>query len=144
MRVHQVMSTEPVTCNSDMPVTEVAYLMKKHNCGEIPIYDSAQERRVVGVITDRDIACRVVATGRNARDLAARSIMTMPAYTVLADEDLDRAVELMQRRKVRRLPVVDNAGRCVGMLSQVDITRASAQLGAEVLRETTRTERARH
>ena len=138
MKVQEVMTRNPVTCNCDMPVTEVAYLMKQHSCGEIPITDATKEHRLVGVITDRDITCRVVATGRNPRDLTARETMTTPVFKIAAGDDLDHALQLMEKTRLRRLPVIDGAGRPIGILSQVDIARVSISMAAEVMRETSR------
>lgn len=141
MKVSDVMTRSPVTCNCDMPVTEVAHLMKQYNCGEIPVTDDGPHHKLIGVITDRDITCRVVAGGRNPRDVSAREIMSTPVRKVSATDDLETALQVMERTKLRRLPVIDSEGRCVGVLSQVDIARISISMAAEVMRETSRAPR---
>ena len=133
MNVQDLMTRNPVTCSTDAVLPEVARLMVEHDCGEIPLYERGDGKRVVGVITDRDIACRAVASGGSIGSLSARRFMTAPAITVQPEDSVEKAVELMARNRVRRLPVVNADGVCVGILSERDIAqRFSSSVAAEV------------
>jgi len=117
----------------------VAKLMVQHDCGEIPVIDSAE--RVVGVITDRDIVCRVVANGKNPLTTKAEACMSEMVVTVPLDASLEEVLTTMEKHQIRRVPVVDTEGRCAGMLSQSDLAWAGeehdvAKLVREVSRDT--------
>jgi CBS domain-containing protein len=126
MRVRDVMTPNPRCCAPDTPVQQAAVLMREGDCGAIPVIETASatsEGRVIGIITDRDIACRVVATGRDPRQLTVGESMSTPVVTVRADAGLNECCQVMEQRKVRRVPVVDDAGHCVGIVSQADVAR---------------------
>jgi CBS domain-containing protein len=142
MRARDVMTTDPVCCTPQTPVDEAAKLMVQNNCGEIPVVDTADH--VVGVITDRDIVCRVVATGRNPSGHIVESYMSHPVVTVRADAPLDDAISMMERHQIRRVPVVDERGRCAGIIAQADVARTSAEHDvAELVREVSQNERSK-
>ena len=117
-----VMTSDPACCTIDTTLDEVARLMIQHDCGEIPVIDRAEHP--VGVVTDRDIVCRVVAEGKNPIGYTAESCMTTPVVTVRTDTSLDDVVSTMERHKIRRVPVVDERGVCAGIVSQADVARA--------------------
>lgn len=132
MRVQEVMTANPACCTPDATLQEVARLMAEHDCGEIPVI---QNRKPVGVVTDRDIAIRVVAKGRNPLQMTARDCMSSPVVTVKPTTDLDECCHTMEEKQIRRVPVVDDSGIC-GIVSQADIaTHASARETAEVVKE---------
>jgi len=107
-----------------------------HDCGAIPVVDSVDTRRPIGIVTDRDIACRAVAKGLNALELTARDCMSSPSVTIQEDASLDEAIQLMEDNRVRRLPVVDERGRCIGVVAQADIALSAGKgKTAEVLKE---------
>jgi CBS domain-containing protein len=116
--IRQAMTTTPLHVTSDTRLDSVARLMANCNLGEVIICDDG---KVTGVITDRDITCRAIAFGKNPTVTTAGEIMTAPAVTVGADEPLDRAIELMEQERIRRIPVIEADGKLVGILSQVDI-----------------------
>lgn len=117
MRVRQVMTQAPACCTPDTKLFVVARMMVEHDCGEIPICDGAE---VIGVVTDRDIACRAVARGMNPLDTPVRAVMTSEPYTVSENADVVDAVTLMEEHRVRRLPVT-REGQLIGILSQADL-----------------------
>ena len=134
-----VMTADPTRCSATTTLDEVAKLMRQFDCGEIPIVDTAD--RPVGVVTDRDIVCRVVAEGKNPVAHTAEQCMTHPVITIQADAPLDEVLETMQRNQIRRLLVVDEEGCCSGIISQADValtTRPTevGQLVREVSRST--------
>jgi CBS domain-containing protein len=111
--------------------------MVQHDCGEIPVIDSAE--RVVGVVTDRDIVCRVVAEGKNPMGYPAESCMSDPVVTVPWNAPLRDVVATMEKHQVRRVPVVDASERCVGMISQADLAWVGREKAvAELVREVSR------
>src|SRR5690348_4569226 len=99
MQVQDVMTRNPITCSTDAKLPEVARLMVEHDCGEIPLYVRGDSKRVVGVVTDRDITCRAVAGGGAFSGLSARQVMSSPAISIRPEESLEAAVELMARKR---------------------------------------------
>jgi CBS domain-containing protein len=120
MKIQDIMSAEPSTVTPDTPITEAARLMKEHNIGMLPVVESEGSRRLVGVVTDRDITIRHVAEG-HLSDCPVREAMTDNVSTAKADENVDRVMTLMAQEQVRRIPIVDERGDLVGVVSQADI-----------------------
>jgi CBS domain-containing protein len=114
-----VMTPDPVCCSPGTTLDQVAQLMAENNCGEIPIVDTAD--RPVGVITDRDIVCRVVAAGKNPMAHTVESSMTSSVVTVRTDASIYEVIAVMEDHQIRRVPVVDDSGCCMGIISQADI-----------------------
>jgi CBS domain-containing protein len=139
-----VMTTNPASCTPETPLEDIARLMVQHDCGEIPVIDTATQP--IGVVTDRDIVCRVVAEGRNPMAYTAEFCMSQPAVTVQMDATLDDVVSTMEKHQIRRVPVVDELGCFAGMISQADIAWEGkksdvAELVREVSRDTGRISR---
>ncbi len=132
-----VMTPEPQCCSPETPLNEVANLMVEADCGEIPVVDASN--RLIGVVTDRDIVCRIVAKGKNPSSCSAQDAMTQPVVAVLADTTLDEIVAVMEENQIRRVPVVDSAGCCCGIVSQADValTARESEVG-EMVREVSR------
>jgi CBS domain-containing protein len=120
MKIQDIMSAEPSTVTPDTPITEAARLMKEHNVGMLPVVESEGSRRLVGVVTDRDITIRHVAEG-HLSDCPVREAMTDNVSTAKADENVERVMTLMAQEQVRRIPIVDERGDLVGVVSQADI-----------------------
>ena len=134
MQVEEIMTKDPACCTPDARLRDVAKQMTDNHCGCIPVVEK-KTQRLVGVITDRDIACRAVATGKDVRELVARDCMSSDVVTAMPDMDVDECGELMRMDLVRRLPVVDAAGRCCGIVSQADLAEACApEKFAEIVR----------
>ena len=136
-----VMTTNPACCKPETPLEQVARLMVQHDCGEIPVIDIAEQP--IGVVTDRDIVCRLVAEGKNPMAYTAEVCMSQPAVTVQMDTTLDDVVSTMEKHQIRRVPVVDEQGCFTGIISQADIAwtgkeRDVAELVREVSRDTGR------
>ena len=98
--------------------------MLEHDCGCIPVVTAADQRSLVGVITDRDIAVRAVAEGRPATTPVGE-IMTPNPDCVTPDDEVDRVEKLMSDRQIRRVVVVDDTGECIGIIAQADLARAA-------------------
>ncbi|MGH7677915.1 MAG: CBS domain-containing protein [Gemmatimonadaceae bacterium] len=124
MRVEQIMTPKPACCSPEDTVERAAQLMEQNDCGCIPVIEAGNSRRLVGVITDRDIAVRGVAHGRKP-SVQVSSLMTRTPFSVSADALLDDVEQVMSDRQVRRVVVVDDDHCCVGIVSQADIALAA-------------------
>jgi CBS domain-containing protein len=126
MKASEIMSLNPATVSPDSSVSDAARLMKEEDVGLIPVVErvgGAETRgRLVGVVTDRDIAVRHVAEGRSG-DAPVRDIMSGGVKTCGPDDSLDAVMALMGREQVRRVPIVDERGSLVGVVSQADLVR---------------------
>ena len=136
MNVGEIMTKNPACCTAETPLQEVAQMMVDHDCGCIPIVDSEDSKIPVGVITDRDITCRVVAKGQNPLDLTAADAMTSTVVSVTPETSLEDCCNLMEESQIRRVAVVDENGACCGIIAQADIANnASDRKTAEVVQE---------
>jgi len=136
MEVREIMTPKPICCTPDTHLETIARSMVRHDCGEIPVVESAESMRLVGVITDRDIVCRTLAQGKNPLSMTARECMSTPCVTVTPETSLEDCCQVMEEHRIRRVPVADRNGCCCGMVSQADIARrAPAEQAAEMLRE---------
>jgi CBS domain-containing protein len=128
-----VMTPDPQCCTAEQPLNEVAQLMVECNCGEIPVVDA--NKKLVGVVTDRDIVCRVVAQGKNPSAVTAEEAMSSPVISVSIESSLDAVMGQMEQHQIRRVPVVDAEGCCCGIISQADVAlKAKEQDTGEMVR----------
>jgi CBS domain-containing protein len=135
MQVKDIMTPDAWTCAPDTKLPEIARMMADGDCGAIPVI-GANDARPLGVVTDRDIVVRAVANNQNPLEARAEDVMSRPVLTVSPEMDLGDACNLMEQRQVRRAPVVDGQGRCVGMIAQADIARkATEHATAELVRD---------
>jgi CBS domain-containing protein len=118
--VRKVMTANPCAIDADKPVSYAAKMMRDEDVGLAPIVEGD---RLIGTVTDRDIAIRVVAEGKDPESTTVREIASTDLVTIDPQQDLDEALRLMARHQVRRLPVVDEDGRLVGVVAQADIAR---------------------
>jgi CBS domain-containing protein len=129
--VRETMTGNPRSIGTSASVVEAARLMREQRIGSLPITD---EERLVGMITDRDITMRVVAEAADASVTSVGDVFSRDVISVEPDEDLEKALQLMARHQVRRLPVVEN-GRLVGIVAQADIALAENELKTGALVE---------
>ena len=135
MKVKEIMTAVPAVCGPDTPLEEIARTMVGRDCGAIPVV-SPGNNGVAGIITDRDIVVRAIAEGRNPLSLTASSCMTSPVFTIREDASLDDCTDLMESKKVRRVPVLSAAGALVGIVAQADVARhASRKDAGELVRD---------
>ena len=120
-KCNEVMTKNPVCCLPSDTVSRVAELMKSKDIGPIPIIDSVQTKKLVGILTDRDLALKIVADGRNPKSTKAEEVMTREVVTCRAEDDLQNALDAMSGHKLRRIPVVDNNNGIVGIIAQADV-----------------------
>ena len=128
-KAKDVMTKNPQVVTADASVQEAARLMKSEDTGVLPVVESKDALRVVGVITDRDIAIRVVAEGRSSATV--RDAMSTGVRTCRQDDDIKDVMKLMASEQVRRVPIVDDKGELVGIVSQADIVLEADDKRAE-------------
>ncbi len=116
--VRDAMTSNPCTIDADQTVAYAAKMMRDEDVGIAPVVEG---ERLVGTLTDRDIAVRVVAEGKDPQTLKARDVASTSVITVAPQQDLDEALRLMANHQIRRLPVVEGDGRVVGVLAQADV-----------------------
>jgi CBS domain-containing protein len=125
MKVSEIMTSDPRTCSAEDSIVDVARLMRETDCGAVPIVGNG---RVVGIVTDRDLAIRGVAEGKGV-DARAGDVMTPSPQCCHPEDEIRDVEQMMAERQVRRIPIVNAAGRCVGIVSQADLARASKNEG---------------
>ena len=119
MKAKEIMSKTPAVVTPDTSVQEAARMMQTEDVGVLPVVDAQGSRRLVGLITDRDIAIRVVAEGRASATV--RDAMTSNPKSAKPDDNVKDVMELMGKEQVRRVPIVDDSGAIVGIVAQADI-----------------------
>lgn len=122
MRVREVMTPDPASCTPDSTAREAAILMRDNDCGSLPVVESDSSRKLVGTVTDRDLAIRGLAEGRGP-DTLIRELMTDGPISAAADDEVEIVREVMVAQQVRRVPVVDEDGLVVGIVAQADLAR---------------------
>ena len=133
MDVRSVMTATPAFCTADTPLQDVARMMADNDCGLIPVLDA--NKAPIGVVTDRDIAVRIVAKGRDAKTSRAIDCMSTPVTTVTDDSSLTECCDAMETHQLRRVPVVDASGHLCGIVSLADIAMSGRdQKIAEVVK----------
>lgn len=131
MKVSDVMHPGVHWVEPGTPIIEIARLMRDQDIGSLPV---GENDRLVGMVTDRDIVCRGVAQGFDCSTMAARDVMSSGIIYCRDNEEIDDAVRIMEQHQIRRLPVINDDKRMVGILSLGDISHAaSQQLSGEIL-----------
>jgi CBS domain-containing protein len=139
MRVFEIMTPDPACCTPETTLPKIARLMVNMDCGEIPVVDNLETRKLIGVVTDRDIVCRAVATDKNPADVQASEVMSSPVIAVSEEADVEECYEKMVQHKIRRIPVLDSRGKISGIVALADIARqAGMQETAGVVKDISR------
>ena len=136
MKVKEMMTADPACCTPDTPLPHIARMMVDNDCGEIPVVEDKGSKLPIGVVTDRDIVCRIVAKGINPLGAIAADCMSKPIVTVTPDMSLEECCQIMEENLIRRVPVVDERSGCCGIVALADIalhTRKS--VAGEVVKE---------
>ena len=124
MRARDIMTKDPECLRREDTARRAAEVMRDKDCGVVPVIDDA--RRVIGIVTDRDLAVRVISYGKTP-DTRLGDAMTPSVRSCAADDDLRDVERKMAELQVRRIPIVDAGGRCLGIISQADIARAAGR-----------------
>lgn len=140
MLCQDVMTANPRCCTPDDSASRAAKMMKVEDVGVMPVCSGHHSKRLVGIITDRDLCLEIVAEGRDPLNTRVEKCMTREPVTCRIDEDLDTALRRMEGNQIRRIPVVDQNGMLVGIISQADIaTRTkNEEKTAELVQEVSR------
>jgi CBS domain-containing protein len=120
--VKEVMTSNPVSVEPASSLVEAARMMRDEDTGIVPVLEGST---LVGTVTDRDIVVRAVADGKDAQSTTVREVVSSDLVTIDPQQNLDEALRLMAKHQVRRLPVVEEDGRLVGIVSQADVARES-------------------
>jgi CBS domain-containing protein len=121
MKVRDAMTPDPVCCLPTDSAQKVAGILCKQNVGSIPVVTDQESRKLIGIITDRDLCCSVVAAGLNPQSTAIEKFISLNPVACREGDSLDNCQQLMQERQVRRIPIVDADGRVIGIVSQADL-----------------------
>ena len=137
MKCKEIMTKDPVCCLPGDTVDQAAQLMSDEDVGPIPVVADQKTKRLLGIVTDRDLAVKVVAPALHIRSVTVEEVMSREPVTCHADDDLQEAVDAMEKHQVRRIPVVDDKNQIIGIIAQADIaTRArEPETTAEVVEE---------
>ncbi len=133
-----VMTPQPVCCDPNDSVQRAAEIMKDLNIGAVPVCDAL--KRVVGILTDRDLTLKILAEGRDPKTVLVGDVMTREVFACQPQDKIDRVFELMERQQVRRIPIVDPRQGLVGIIAQADLATRLRAPGktAEVVTEISR------
>jgi CBS domain-containing protein len=134
------MTDNPVCCLPNDSVSQVARVMRREHIGPVPVVSSDQTREIIGIVTDRDLAIKVVAEGRDPNRTTVGDVMTHTIFVCRDDDDVSSAIAAMEEYQIRRVPVIDLGGRLVGIISQADVaTRFNErEITAEMVEEISR------
>jgi CBS domain-containing protein len=120
-KARDIMTANPSCCTPEDTVQAAARVMKERDCGCVPVVENENRGRLLGVVTDRDIAMRVVEPGSDAKRTRVSQVMTPDPVCCTADAELEDVERLMQEHRVRRVPIVDGEGTVVGVVAQADL-----------------------
>lgn len=123
MKIQDIMTRDPSCVTPDATVREAAQVMSREDVGAVPVVDGQSDRRLIGLVTDRDIAVRCVAEGKDG-SCRVRDVMSADDLATCTENDsVDDVMQTMSTEKVRRIPIVDERGSLVGIVSQADVAR---------------------
>lgn len=143
MKVRDAMAKDLKFCRPLDSVQTAAKVMKTYEIGALPVVSDMNSRHLEGIVTDRDLCCAVIAEGLAPETISVQEVMTPKPVTCQPEDTLDECERLMQKHRIRRIPVVDEAGACVGIIAQADIAlHAPALKAARTLAQISRPRRA--
>jgi CBS domain-containing protein len=121
MKVRDVMTSDPVCCIPSDTTQRVAQVLRDQDIGSVPVVADQESRKLIGIITDRDICCSIVAEGLDPRSTIIERYISEQPVTCRKGDNLDQCERAMQEHQIRRIPVVDGEGRCLGIVVQADL-----------------------
>jgi CBS domain-containing protein len=121
MRIKQIMTKDPSCCLPSETAQKAAAVMRAQDTGVIPVIENEQSQKVVGLVTDRDLCMNVVAEGRDPRAVRVEECMTTVVVACGPNDSMAKAIELMKQNQIRRVPVVDEQRKLVGIVSLADV-----------------------
>ena len=133
MKAREIMTATPAVCTPEDTIRDAARLMRDYDVGSLPVVENTGQNRLVGIVTDRDLAVGPLADGRF--DARVSDVMTPNPSTVRESDDVEAVSRLMASEQVRRIPVVDDIGSVVGMVAQADLALADRAVSATRVEE---------
>ncbi len=121
MKIREAMTPNPVFCTPSDTAQKAAQMMRDQNVGALPVVSDRESCQLLGMITDRDLCIAIIADGLDAKKTTVEAFVTADPIVCREGENLDEAERAMQTHQVRRIPVVDGDGRCIGIVSQADL-----------------------
>jgi CBS domain-containing protein len=137
MKIQEIMTKDPSFVTPDATVRDAAQVMKREDVGIVPVVDGQNEKRLIGLVTDRDIAIRCIADGKDGTCRVRDVMSSDDLATCSQNDDVEDVMSAMRTEKVRRIPIVDERGSLVGIVSQADVltkTRDTSRAG-EIVEE---------
>lgn len=136
-----VMTKNPTCCQPSDSVMKVAQWMKRENIGSIPVIENNETQKLVGIVTDRDLALKIVGQGSDPKTVQVESVMTYKLVTCRLEDDIQRALDLMSEHQLRRIPIVNDEHKILGIISQADVaTRVNQpEKTAEIVKDISQT-----
>lgn len=129
-KARDIMTQSPAVCTPETTARDAAQQMERNDCGSLPVVENRDSMKLIGMVTDRDLALRILGRGQDP-NTPIREAMTRNVSVVKADDDLDAAEHVMSGQQVRRVPVVDDQGRVVGIIAQADLARELQAVGSK-------------
>ena len=123
-----IMTDSPAVATAETTARDAARMMEDNDCGSLPIVEGRDSMKLIGMVTDRDLALRILGRGQDP-NTPVREAMTKNVSSVKADDDLDAVEHVMSGQQVRRVPVVDDQGRVIGIIAQADLARELDSVG---------------
>ena len=123
-----IMTDSPAVATAETTARDAARMMEDNDCGSLPVVESRDSMKLIGMVTDRDLALRILGRGQDP-NTPIREAMTKNVSSVKQDDDLDAIERVMSGQQVRRVPVVDDQGRVVGIVAQADLARELDSVG---------------
>jgi CBS domain-containing protein len=121
MKIREAISPNPICCLPTDSAQRVARTMCDHNIGSIPVVLDQDSRKLVGMITDRDLCCSVIADGLDPKSVTIEKFMTLNPVTCREGENVENCERLMQEHQIRRMPIVDAENHVIGIVAQADL-----------------------
>jgi CBS domain-containing protein len=115
------MTKNPFCCLPNDSVEKAASMMKRENVGSIPVIETEQTKKLIGIVTDRDLALKIIAGGLDPKSTKVNAVMTHEVVTCLEDDDVQKALDAMAEHQLRRIPVVNTDNTIVGIIAQADV-----------------------
>lgn len=138
MLAREIMTHDPAACTPETTIADASRMMVQLHCGALPVVESLTNRKLIGIITDRDIVCRAIAKGKST-DAHVREFMTSNPVTVLPNAAVETCCGYMESRQIRRLLVTDMEGKLLGIIAQADIAEKTPEhLTASLLEHVSR------
>lgn len=136
-----IMTPNPICCLPNDNVKKVAEIMLRENLGPVPVVENDQSRKLIGIVTDRDLVLKVIAKGLDSNKTNVETVMTRKVICCRVDDDMQKAIDSMSEHQLRRVIVVDQANKILGIISQADVaTRVNQpQKTAELVKDVSQT-----